>query len=193
MTQRRRAEEIRERLVHDLGERVEELSALHATGRLLNELGGPKELLARVVELLPTAWQYPDITEARIAIGEIDVWTPQFTLTPWLQRAAFATPAGPTGVVEVVYRSSRPDADEGPFLAEERQPDRVSGRIAAGVLRAPSGGRGPRQPRASRKRASAGARGERGQGSVPGDLRTVSTCSWPTSIGLSGPDRCPMD
>ncbi len=120
VTERRLAEGIREQLVHDLGERVKELTALHATGRLLNEPDSPRELLARVVGSLPTAWQYPDLAEARIAVGDIDVRTPDFALTPWLQRSAFTIPGGPTGVIEVVYRTPRPDADEGPFLAEER-------------------------------------------------------------------------
>ena len=48
-------------------ERVKELTALHATGRLLNEPESPGEVLAGIVELLPAAWQYPEITAARIA------------------------------------------------------------------------------------------------------------------------------
>jgi len=37
VTERNRAQQVQQRLVHDLGERVKELTALHATGRLLNE------------------------------------------------------------------------------------------------------------------------------------------------------------
>ena len=59
VTDRHRAQETREQLVHDLGERVKELSALHAAGRLLNEHGSPTELLTRIVALLPPAWQIP--------------------------------------------------------------------------------------------------------------------------------------
>ena len=85
VTERNRAQQVQQRLVHDLGERVKELTALHATSRLLNEPGTPHELLARIVTLLPPAWQYPDITGARIATGDIDVRTERFELTPWVQ------------------------------------------------------------------------------------------------------------
>jgi len=75
VTERNRAQQVQQRLVHDLGERVKELTALHATGRLLNEPGSPEEVLGRIVTLLPAAWQYPDITAARITIGAIDLRT----------------------------------------------------------------------------------------------------------------------
>jgi len=120
MTERQRAQLEQRRLVHDLGERVKELTALHATGRLLNQPAGPAELLPRIVELLPPAWQYPDITSARITAGNVDARTPEFAATPWRQRAEFPIARGHTGVIEVVYREPRPVAVEGPFLAEER-------------------------------------------------------------------------
>ena len=120
ITQRQRLQEVQQQLVHDLGERVKELTALHVTGRLLNEPGSARELLARLVLQLPAAWQYPAITDARIAVGDIDVRTDRFEATPWMQRAEFQTSEGPRGVIEVVYHESRPAAAEGPFLAEER-------------------------------------------------------------------------
>ena len=120
VTERYRAQQIQERLVHDLGERVKELTALHATGRLLNEPRSPDEVLARIVNLLPAAWQYPDIAAARIVTGDIDVRTERFELSPWIQRTAFTTSEGRTGTIEVAYREARPHADEGPFLSEER-------------------------------------------------------------------------
>ena len=120
VTERNRAQQVQLHLVHDLGERVKELTALHTTSRLLNEPGTPSELLARIVTLLPPAWQYPDITGAHIATGDIDVRTEGFELTPWVQRANFTTSDGRTGTIEIVYREARPSAAEGPFLAEER-------------------------------------------------------------------------
>src|SRR5437764_1484521 len=120
VTERNRAQQMQQRLVHDLGERVKELTALHTTGRLLNEPGSPDEVLAPIVNLLPAAWQYPDITAARITAGDIDVRTERFELTPWVQRADFTTSEGRTGAIEIVYREARANADEGPFLAEER-------------------------------------------------------------------------
>ena len=103
-----------------LGERVKELTALHSTARHLDEHGTPAELLALVVESLPPAWQYPETTAAHISVGAIDVRTSRFKITPWLQHTEFETSAGTRGAIEVVYCEPRPDAVEGPFLAEER-------------------------------------------------------------------------
>jgi signal transduction histidine kinase len=109
-----------ERLVHDLGERVKELTTLHAVGRLLNEPGEPAELLRRVVAVLPSGWQYPEISAARISGRGIDVRTDGFRPSAWLQRAQFRICGPGTGVIEVVYLEQRPERAEGPFLAEER-------------------------------------------------------------------------
>jgi signal transduction histidine kinase len=120
VTERHRAHQMRDRLLHDLGERVKEVTALHATGRILNEPGAPADLLSRVAALLPSAWQYPEIAGARIVAGNVDVRTPLFDPARWLQRADFPTADGASGAIEVTYREARPPAAEGPFLAEER-------------------------------------------------------------------------
>jgi signal transduction histidine kinase/CheY-like chemotaxis protein len=110
---------VERRLLHDLGERVKELTALHAVARLLNESANTSDLLARIVELLPAAWQHPDITAARIVVGSYDVCTARFAHSRWLQRAHFTTPTD-VGTIEVAYLEERPPEVEGPFLAEER-------------------------------------------------------------------------
>lgn len=120
VTERRRIQQRQEQLVHDLAERVKELTALHVTGRILNDPGSPRELLGQIVALLPAAWQYPEVTAARIAFDDVDVQTERFRRTPWIQRAEFQTRLGRAGVIEIVYLEARPTAAEGAFLAEER-------------------------------------------------------------------------
>ena len=71
--------------------------------------------------LLPPAWQYPDVTVARLQFDGLTVVTPGFRETPWLQRAPLATSSGRRGVIEVAYLEERPSEGEGPFLIEERQ------------------------------------------------------------------------
>jgi len=132
VTERRRAQQRQEQLVHDLAERVKELTALNATGRILNDPGSPHESLAHIVSLLPVAWQYPEVTAARIAVDDLDVRTEGFRATAWMQRAKFQTSLGQTGVIDVVYLEARPEAVEGPFLAEER----TLLDLLAGMLRA---------------------------------------------------------
>lgn len=108
-------------VLHHLGERVKELTALHSTARLLqNDSPSTVELLQQMVGLLPPAWQYPEITAGRIRIADLEVASPNYVPTPWRQQAEFTYAEGTAGFIEVVYLEERPQAVEGPFLAEER-------------------------------------------------------------------------
>jgi signal transduction histidine kinase len=121
ITQRKRAEEEKQELLRDLQERVKELSVLHAMARLLqNDQRSVPDLLHDIVMLLPSAWQYPEVAAARVQFDGVTHATPNFSLTSWIQRAAFTTPSGKQGIVEVTYLEDKPTAEEGPFLTEER-------------------------------------------------------------------------
>jgi PAS domain S-box-containing protein len=120
VSERYNAQRVQQRLVHDLGERVKELTALHAVAQILNESSPPADLLPRIVELLRSAWQYPEITQARIVVDAEEVATRDFRPTEWVQRSEFKSSDGRVVAIEVVYVEERPEAAEGPFLAEER-------------------------------------------------------------------------
>ncbi|MCB9832121.1 MAG: sensor histidine kinase [Planctomycetes bacterium] len=106
---------------HRLKERVKELSALHATARLLQENDRSlEETLQAVAELLPPALQYPEAAAASIRWGERRWSTAGFRDRPWRQLETFRLRNGVTGSVETVYLEHRPTPPEGPFLAEER-------------------------------------------------------------------------
>lgn len=120
ITEHKRAEERNQKLIHAMGERVKELTALHKTARILqDEDKSIPELLDEIVRTLPHAWQYPEITACRIYLGELELKTSNFKPTKWKQIADF-TVAGAPGAIEVVYLEERSEADDGPFLAEER-------------------------------------------------------------------------
>ena len=120
VTDRKDAERERERLVHDLGERVKELRLLHTAAKLLqNDRPFNRGVLEELVAHLPPAWMHPQICAGRIAYQDIDVTTTGWRDSPWRQSATFATSAG-KGMVEVVYLEERPPEIEGPFLTEER-------------------------------------------------------------------------
>ncbi len=108
---------------HSLAERVKELAALHRTARLLQDTDRPFELLAReFVDGLPAAWQYPEIARARVRMlgGE---WAGEgFRETPWMQSARVGGDTPEAGIeLTVGYLEPCPEADEGPFLHEERE------------------------------------------------------------------------
>ena len=110
----------RRRLVHDLGERVKELTVLHRTASLLQaDRPLDQPFLTDLVAPVPLGWQYPEVCEARIACGDVEAWTPGWRRTPWMQSASF-TAGELKGVIEVAYLVEKPAAAEGPFLAEER-------------------------------------------------------------------------
>jgi PAS domain S-box-containing protein len=121
LTERHQTAAERRKLAHDLDQRVKDLTALHRAARILHqETLSTAEWLQELVSELPPAWQYPEITEARIRLGDLEVRTPGFALTPWRQCAEFTIADGRRGAIEVVYREERPAEQEGPFSTEER-------------------------------------------------------------------------
>jgi len=108
--------------LHKLRERVKELTALHRTARILQDHDRPaQELMTELVALLPGAWQFPEVTAARIRFRDREYTTPGFRETPWMQQVDFTGCGGERGGIAVAYLEERPPADEGPFLAEERE------------------------------------------------------------------------
>jgi signal transduction histidine kinase len=108
-------------LLHHLTERVKELTALHGTVRVLQDsTKALEEIFGEIVALVPPAWQYPEVTAARIRFEGLTVTTPSFHETVWMQRAPLVTAKGMSGSIDVVYLEQRPEEREGPFLLEER-------------------------------------------------------------------------
>jgi signal transduction histidine kinase len=104
-----------------LAERVKELNCLYSLSRLFDrrDLNLP-ELLTRTVELIPPAWQFPEITAARILVDEQEYKTESFRDSSWSQTTPIIVDGAHAGKLELVYLQERPEADEGPFLHEER-------------------------------------------------------------------------
>ena len=121
ITERKRAEEALWERTLDLGERVKELNCLYGIARLVDQPGVSLEEIAEgTAELIPPAWQYPEVTVARIILSGQESRTENFSETPWRQTADITVHGEPTGTVEVCYLEQRPESDEGPFLKEKR-------------------------------------------------------------------------
>lgn len=106
---------------HELGERVKELNCLYAISRLTLEPGASlSDIFRGTLAVIPPAWQYPEVTGARILFAD-QVWaTGNFHETPWMLGSEVFIGEAAAGGVEVVYLEERPPSDEGPFLREER-------------------------------------------------------------------------
>ncbi len=107
---------------HDLNERIKELHCLYEISRLsLKPSVNNGDLFQKVVNLLPSGWQYPSITSARIVIDNNDFKTNNFRKTQWRQVANINIHNKIIGKVEIAYLEKKPVIHEGPFLQEERQ------------------------------------------------------------------------
>lgn len=112
---------LRER-THELGERVKELDCLYGLSRLRERPGvSLEEIYQGTVELIPPAWQHPEITSARVVVDDQEFRTENFGEdAPCQQSADIIVHGQPCGTVQVCYAEDRPECDEGPFLTEER-------------------------------------------------------------------------
>jgi len=104
-----------------LRERVKELDCLYGIAQVFQRAGLTLEAqLREIVELLPPAWQYPELTAARITLDGQVFASRHFEPTPWIQQADLRVGETVRGSVQVAYSRAMPVFEEGPFLQEER-------------------------------------------------------------------------
>ncbi len=120
ISERKRTEKERERLLHDLQERLKEMKLLYQVARDSTEVKALEEFLQRTVDSIPLAWHYPEITCARITLDDSAYQTENFKPTAWRQAADIVLNGESAGLIEVCYLQEMPQLDEGPFLKEER-------------------------------------------------------------------------
>lgn len=105
----------------DRRERVKELTCLYGIAKAASRSGvGIDDFLREIVDLLPPAWQFPEIAQACITLDGRSFATQGYQECPERQGADIAIDGIVRGNVEVVYTEKKPVSDEGPFLKEER-------------------------------------------------------------------------
>jgi PAS domain S-box-containing protein len=109
-------------LKHDLNERIKELNCLYALSEIIEQPGiSVDEILQKMVNIIPSAWQYPEITCVRLLVKGRQFTSLNFIQTPWKQTGYIELYNEKIGVLEVYYLQQRPDSYEGTFLLEERK------------------------------------------------------------------------
>jgi len=108
------------KILYEKKERLKELGAINQTTAILRENRPVEDMLQRICNILPLAWQYPEFTCARIKFSGKEYITVNFKETKWLQRKAFETIDDKEGAIEIFYMKDFPLIDEGPFMKEER-------------------------------------------------------------------------
>jgi len=115
ITKRKKAE-------HNIRERDKGLNCLYSVSKIVEkEFVEIEEILSKTVELIPPAWQFPEVTCARIVVDGQEYKTENYKDTNWKQSSNIIVNKEKIGVIEVIYLGEMPESDEGPFLKEERQ------------------------------------------------------------------------
>ena len=105
----------------EIDERVKELNCLLEISRLVEKQNLTLDgIIQGIKDLIPPAWQYPDITCAKIDFKGEEVKTSNFKETIWQQTSDIIVHGVQSGNLVVGYLEERPKRDEGPFLQEER-------------------------------------------------------------------------
>jgi len=106
---------------HRLGERIKELNCLYdiASFKDANDFSLDAVLQA-VVDFIPPAIQYPEITCARLIYGGYEITTKNFKDTRWKLSREITVNNEWIGTLEVCYLEEKPALDEGPFVKEAK-------------------------------------------------------------------------
>ena len=104
-----------------INERLKELNCLYGISKIIEipDLS-IEEIFRKVISLVPTSWQYPEITVCRIITDGIEYKKLTFKKTDWMQSSNIKVDGKTVGIIEICYLEKMPDIDEGPFLKEER-------------------------------------------------------------------------
>ncbi len=117
---RRLAEEELRNLTRKLSIKVQVINCLHKISELLQKPQlNEDDIFQGVVNLIPTGWQYPEITCARITLKGKIFQTSNFQDTSWKISSPIYVDQNQYGTLEVCYLQEKPAEGEGPFLAEE--------------------------------------------------------------------------
>ncbi len=109
-------------MIHELKERVKELNCFYRITKIIrNSKLSIDEALQEIVKVIPPAWQYPDSTGVRIYLEGREFTTDNFQQSEWKLCSDIIVDEKIIGVLEIFYMQDHPQANEGPFLTEERK------------------------------------------------------------------------
>ncbi|NLD99598.1 MAG: PAS domain S-box protein [Fibrobacter sp.] len=108
------------RLLADLKERIKELNCLYNILSIQSKYGTTvEEILRYVTEAIPPSLRWPQYSFARIAIGDVDVRTPNFKTPDVAFSIPLQTGMG-SGILEVGYDCTSDSRNEMVLLKEEK-------------------------------------------------------------------------
>jgi len=103
-----------------LHERVKELTCLYSISKIVEKSDiSLEEILQNTVQLIPPAWQYPEITCCSIVLDGRSYTTPICHISDQKLTANIVVYGEKRGTIEVYYTEKKPMLDKGPFFKEE--------------------------------------------------------------------------
>lgn len=118
--ERKRAEEKQKILIHNVTERIKELTCIYEITNLVGNCENVEDIFEKAAIFMKEAWQYPEITRTKIYFDGQEYCPKPFKETFWKQVSEITIKGELRGTVETYYLKNMPEADEGPFLKEER-------------------------------------------------------------------------
>ncbi|MDA3814356.1 MAG: response regulator [Candidatus Cloacimonetes bacterium] len=120
ISERKIAEEALRLKSYNLNERVKELNCLYKISQLVETRGiSDEDFFQGVVDLIPAAFRYPDITVCCLLINDKEYKTEKFQNTEWnLMKDIFIDDVK-SGAIEVYLLKKLPEIENGQFLKEE--------------------------------------------------------------------------
>ena len=140
-----------------LRERVKELRCLQGIVSVLETPGlSPAKIFKKLIDIIPSGWQSPEICRARITFRGSVFQSPGFTETPWIQRVPIEAGGASAGSIEVCYLEKGPGGRDDPFLLEEKKLIELAASRLGRLIEEWDAGEGG--PSGGRKRAAEGGK-----------------------------------
>ncbi len=110
-----------DKLIDTLEERVKELNVLYEIEEILQQSGQSlDEIFKRIVNLLPTAFQFPEVCKVKILYHNKEFTTNDYKDSPYALNADLRFQDRTVGWIRVCYVEKKPTSDVGPFLLDEK-------------------------------------------------------------------------
>ncbi|MGD0384248.1 MAG: hypothetical protein ABSA77_12050, partial [Thermoguttaceae bacterium] len=117
---RRLAENKLRNLTRKLSIKIKVMKCLRAISEVFqNPRLTENEIFQGIVDLIPSGWQYPEITCTRITLNKKVFQAANYRETSWKISSSIKMDQEVHGTLEVCYLQEKPLEEEGPFLQEE--------------------------------------------------------------------------
>ena len=119
ITGKKNAEDALQKRSHELAERVKELNIIFEIARLVETCTSLDTLFQAIAEAIPSAWQYPELTCARIVIDKSEYVSKNYKLSSRKMEAPVVVHGKIAGKIEIRFLGETGDAGQHFFQDEE--------------------------------------------------------------------------